>query len=220
MSQNYPRYSVATDIALFTVQQEQLHVLLIKRGIAPFKGQWALPGGFLKPDEDLEICARRELEDETGARGCYLEQLYTFGTIGRDPRERVISVAYFALVRPDQVELKSGTDAEDARWSPLQGHPRLAFDHDKILATAHERLSAKLDYSTIAFQLLPERFTMREVHAVYQAILGTALDRRNFYKKMLATGDLVETKDRRVEGAHRPATVYRLKKPQEVRITR
>lgn len=220
MNPEYPRYSVTTDIVLFTVQQEQLQVLLIKRGIAPFKGQWALPGGFLKADEDLEACARRELEEETGARDCYLEQLYSFSAIGRDPRERVISVAYFALVRPNQVELKSGTDAAAAQWTPALGHPRLAFDHDQIIAKALERLAAKLDYSTIAFQLLPERFTMREVHAVYQAILGVPLDRRNFYKKMLAAGDLLETKDRRVEGAHRPATVYRLKKPLEVRITR
>lgn len=220
MSPAYPRYSVSTDIVVFTIRDGDLHVLLIERGRAPFKGQWALPGGFLNPDEDLDTCARRELEEETGATGFYLEQLYTFGAIDRDPRERVLTVAYFALVRSSQMELQSGSDAARAEWMPVAKMPRLAFDHDQIVEAARERLAAKLEYSTIAFQLLPDRFTMREVHSIYESVLGRPIDRRNFYKKMLATSDLIETKEKRVEGAHRPATVYRLRKPQDVRITK
>ena len=220
MSPAYPRYSVSTDIVVFTVQEGVLHVLLIERGVAPFKGRWALPGGFLKPDEDLETCARRELEEETGVGGFYLEQLYTFGALDRDPRERVLTVAYFALGRSPQMALRSGSDAARALWKPVAEMPRLAFDHEQIIAVARERLAAKLEYSTIAFQLLPDRFTMREVHAIYESVLGKPIDRRNFYKKMLASGDLIETKDKRIEGAHRPATVYRVRKPEDIRITK
>lgn len=220
MTAAYPCYSVTTDVVVFTVRDNQLQVLLVERARAPFKGQWALPGGFLKPDEDLDGCARRELEEETGVSGFYLEQLYTFGEINRDPRGRVISVAYFALVRGDLLKLASGSDAARAEWLPMHSLPPLAFDHNQILAAAMERLASKLEYSTIAFQFLPERFTMREVHSVYQTILGKPIDRRNFYKKILASGDLVETKDKRIEGAHRPASLYRLKKPKAVRITR
>ena len=220
MTSNYPRYSVATDIVVFTIRDDELHALLIERGLPPFKGQWALPGGFLNANEDVDACARRELEEETGVSGFYLEQLYTFGAIDRDPRERVISVSYFALVPSDQLQLASGTDAVKAEWKPVKRLPKLAFDHAEIVGMARDRLAAKLEYSTLAFQFLPDRFTMREVHSIYQSILGKPLDRRNFYKKMLATGDLIETKEKRIEGAHRPAAVYRLKKPEAVRITK
>lgn len=216
----YPHYAVTTDIAVFTIKDGALHILLVQRGREPFKGQWALPGGFLRPDEDLDRCARRELEEETGVCGFYLEQLRTLGALDRDPRERVITVAYFALIRSDQMELKPGSDAAGAAWKRVKGLPRLAFDHDLIVEAARERLAGKLEYSTIAFQFLPERFTMREVHAIYESVSGRPIDRRNFYKKMLASGDLVETKEKRIEGAHRPAMVYRLRRPATVRITR
>lgn len=213
-------FSIATDVVVFTVREGELQVLLVERGQAPFQGQWALPGGFLEPGEDLDACARRELEEEAGVSGFYLEQLYTFGAIDRDPRNRIISVTYFALVRADLLEPVSGSDAVKAEWLSLTGLKKLAFDHDQILSVARERLSAKLEYSTIAFQLLPDRFTMREVHGIYESILGKPIDRRNFYKKMLASGDLVETAGKRIEGAHRPAALYRLKKPRAVRITK
>lgn len=217
---DYPHYAVTADVVVFTIREEALQVLLIRRGAAPFKGRWALPGGFLKPDEELEACARRELAEETGLSGFYLEQLYSFGAIRRDPRERVITVAWFALVRSDAVTPRAASDAAGAAWTRLDALPPLAFDHGQIIARARGRLAAKLDYSTLAFQLLPERFTMRELQAVYETVLGRPLDRRNFYKKMLATGELLETGEARLEGAHRPAAVYRLKHPGEVRITR
>lgn len=217
---DHPHYAVTADVVVFTIREGALQVLLIRRGAAPFKGRWALPGGFLRPDEDLEACARRELEEETGLSGFYLEQLYSFGALRRDPRERVITVAWFALVRSGAVTVRAASDAAGAAWASVDALPPLAFDHDGIIAMARERLAAKLDYSTLAFQLLPERFTMRELHAVYETVLGRALDRRNFYKKMLATGELLETGESRLEGAHRPAAVYRLKHPGEVRITR
>ena len=220
MKGNHNRFALTTDIVVFTIKAGVLQVLLVERGRPPFKGQLALPGGFLRPGEDLDECARRELQEETAVRGFYLEQLGTFGTVDRDPRERVVTVAYFALIRSDNVELRSGTDAVKATWVPVKNLPTLAFDHDAIVVAARERLAAKLDYSTIALQFLPDRFTMREVHLVYETVLCTPIDRRNFYKKMLASGDLVETTEKRVEGAHRPATVYRLRKPRAVRIIR
>jgi 8-oxo-dGTP diphosphatase len=219
---DYPHYAITADVVVFTIRNNVLQVLLIKRGLAPFKGRWALPGGFLRPDEDLEACARRELEEETGVSGFYLEQLYTFGAIKRDPRERVVTVAYFALIRSDAVTLQAASDAAGAAWVAMEELPQLslAFDHEQIVAAARERVAAKLEYSTIAFQFLPERFTMRELHTVYETVLGKPLDRRNFYKKMLASGELLETAETRLEGAHRPAAVYRLRHPGEVRITR
>jgi 8-oxo-dGTP diphosphatase len=217
---DHPHYAVTTDIVVFTIREAALQVLLVKRGAAPFKGRWALPGGFLKPDEDLETCARRELEEETGVSGFYLEQLYTFGALRRDPRERVVTVAYFALIRSDAVTLRAASDAAGAAWAAMAELPQLAFDHEQIISAARERLAAKLEYSTIAFQFLPERFTMREIHTVYETVLGKPLDRRNFYKKMLGSGELQETAETRLEGAHRPAAVYRLRHPDEVRITK
>jgi 8-oxo-dGTP diphosphatase len=216
----YPHYAITTDVVVFTIRDSRLQVLLVKRGAAPFKGRWALPGGFLQPSEELEACARRELEEETGVSGFYLEQLFTFGALDRDPRERVVTVAYFALIRSDAVILQAASDAAGAAWASMEELPRLAFDHQQIIALARERLAAKLDYSTIAFQLLPARFTMRELHTVYQTVQGRPLDRRNFYKKMLASGELLETAETRLEGAHRPAAVYRLRHPGDVIITK
>lgn len=216
----YPHYAITTDMVVFTIRNEALQLLLVKRGAAPFKGRWALPGGFLKPDEDLESCARRELQEETGLAGFYLEQLYTFGALRRDPRERVVTVAYFGLIRSDAVTLHAASDAAAAAWFALQEQPQLAFDHAEIVQAARERLAAKLDYSTIGFQFLPEHFTMRELHTVYETVQGKPLDRRNFYKKWLASGELLQTAETRLEGAHRPAAVYRLRHPDQVLITR
>jgi 8-oxo-dGTP diphosphatase len=204
----YPHPAVTTDIVIFTLREEQLKLLLIKRGGAPYKGRWAFPGGFVEMDEDLETGARRELEEETGLTGVYLEQLYTFGDPNRDPRERVITVVYYALVPTDHVELIAADDADEADWFALDDLPKLAFDHDEILEMAHERLCAKLDYSTIALQFMPDEFTLTELQKVYEIILREELDKRNFRKQIAAQGQIKATGNKRRDGSHRPAALY------------
>jgi 8-oxo-dGTP diphosphatase len=181
---------------------------------------WALPGGFLEIDEDLERCARRELLEETGIQGVYLEQLYTFGAPERDPRERVISVTYLALTRSDALQPRAASDAREAAWFPITRLPELAFDHATIIDLARERLVAKLSYSTIAFQLLPESFTLSQLQTVYEILLDETLDKRNFRKGMLARNILRETGDFYRTGNHRPAKTYRLINPSRVEIIR
>lgn len=215
-SYTYPHPAVTADVALFTIQQERLQVLLIQRGQAPFEGAWALPGGFVNPQECLEDCALRELMEETGVSGVYLEQLYTFGKPDRDPRERIISVAYYGLTPVPAVEPKAGSDAARAIWFEVDQLPELAFDHADIIAKARERLRAKLDYSTIAFQFMPKKFTLSELQAVYQTILGEALDKRNFRKRINAQGLVKPTGDQRRDGKHRPAALYRASHPNRV----
>ena len=217
-SYRYPHPAVTTDIVIFTIRDGRLKLLLIKRGGDPYQGRWALPGGFVDMDEDLEASARRELEEETGVSGVYLEQLYTFGRPDRDPRERVITVAYYALIPSDQVRLQAATDAEAVGWFAFEELPPLAFDHDEIVAMAHQRLVAKLDYSTIAFQFLPREFTLSELQDVYEIIRREPVDKRNFRKQVLALGKLVETKKMKRDGAHRPARLYRVKSPGKVDI--
>ena len=217
-SYRYPHPAVTTDIVIFTIRDGRLKLLLIKRGGEPYQGRWALPGGFVELDEDLETSARRELEEETGVSGVYLEQLYTFGRPDRDPRERVITVAYYALIPSDQVQLQAATDAEAVGWFAFEELPPLAFDHDEIVAMAHQRLVAKLDYSTIAFQFLPREFTLSELQEVYEIIRREPVDKRNFRKQVLALGKLVETKKMKRDGAHRPARLYRVKSPGKVDI--
>src|SRR5215216_6850382 len=157
----YERPSVTVDVVIFTLQHHELHVLLVQRKRWPHEGRWAIPGGFIQMDESLEQAARRELEEETGVRDIYLEQLYTFGDPKRDPRTRVISVAYIALVSADKQTLRASDESTDVRWFPLRRLPgALAFDHDTILATGLERLRSKLEYTTLAFQLLPEVFSI------------------------------------------------------------
>lgn len=214
----YPHPAVTTDIVIFTIRDEQLKLLLIKRGGAPFKGKWALPGGFVGPEEDLEESAMRELEEETGVSGVYLEQLYTFGKPNRDPRERVITVAYYALIPSERLQLRPATDAEAVGWFAMDDLPLLAFDHKEIVEMAHRRLVAKLDYSTIAFQFMPEKFTLSELQLVYEIILGAPLDKRNFRKWVLALEQIEETGEERREGPHRPAMLYRVKHPGRVEI--
>ena len=212
----YPHPAVSTDVVLFTLRSGQLQVLLIKRGSPPFAGAWALPGGFLDIDEDLESCAARELAEETGIRDLYLEQLYTFGRPDRDPRERVISVTYFALVPSARLAPHAASDAADARWFAFPDLPELGFDHAEIIALAHRRLVSKLDYSTIAFRFLPATFTLGEIQRVYETLLNASLDKRNFRKRVL---DLVEeTGQLRRSGNHRPAREYRLRNPGLVEI--
>lgn len=215
---DHPHPAVTTDIVIFTIRDDRLKLLLIRRGGEPFKGNWALPGGFVDIDESLEDGARRELEEETGVSGVWLEQLYTFGAPHRDPRERVITVAYYALIPSDKLSIRAATDAEAVGWFAMDELPELAFDHRQIVAMAYERLKAKLDYSTIAFQFMPERFTLSELQRVYEIILGEEIDKRNFRKWVLALEQIEETGEQRRDGAHRPAMLYRVKEPGEVRI--
>jgi len=209
-SYEYPHPAVTTDIVIFTIRQDELKVLLIKRASPPHQGEWALPGGFINLDESLEEGARRELEEETGVSGVYLEQLYTFGQPDRDPRERVITVAYYALIPSDKIEIRAATDAEGVGWFGMEELPALAFDHQEILDVAHERLVAKLDYSTIAFQFMPKDFTLTELQQVYELILRDPVDKRNFRKRILSLNLITETGKERKTGAHRPAKLYRV----------
>jgi 8-oxo-dGTP diphosphatase len=197
---------ITVDIVIFTIQGATLKVLLIKRGVAPFKDAMAIPGGFVHEGESLDQAALRELKEETGVANVYLEQLYSFGDPGRDPRGRVVTVAYYALVPADQT-LEPGTDASAAAWYDVTKLPVLAFDHRKIIDYAMERLRNKLEYTTVGFQLLPRKFTLSELQAVYEAILGKKLDKRNFRKKMELLGILKAIPEYRQTG-RKPAQLY------------
>ena len=184
-----------------------IKVLLIQRGIEPYKGKWAFPGGFMKIDETAEECARRELEEETGLKEACVEQFYTFSDVNRDPRERVVTVAHYALVRLSEV--KGGDDAASARWFAHDEIPALAFDHDRILRMAMNRLKERICFEPIGFELLPEVFTMTELQNLYEAILEVKFDRRNFYNKMLKLGILAEAEPRPANASRRTPNKYR-----------
>ena len=182
----YPHPSVTTDCVIFGFDGTRLNVLLIERGIEPFKGRWAFPGGFMKMDEDAETGAKRELFEETGLETAYIRQFHTFTDPERDPRERVVTIAYYALVHISEV--KAGDDAAKAQWFPIDKVPALAFDHDLILRMATNELRRQIHFEPIGFELLPERFTMTQLQHLYEAILGVKFDRRNFYTKMQKLG--------------------------------
>lgn len=186
------KISLAVDAIVFGYQHEQLFVALVKRKYEPYAGHWALPGGFVLEDEDLEKAVKRELLEETGIRLNYLEQLYTFGDVGRDPRHRIVSVAYFGLVRPKDFKIKAATDAAEVAWFDVKQLPPLAFDHDKILAVALDRLRAKLTYQPIGLNLLDKKFPFGDLERLYTTILDKPIDRRNFRKKFLKFGILNE----------------------------
>ena len=179
----YPHPAVTTDCVIFGFDGSELQVLLIERGIEPFKGKWAFPGGFLNMDETAGEGALRELKEETGLENAYIEQFNTYSDPGRDPRERVITIAHYALVRIQEV--KGGDDAAKAQWFPIDEVPQLAFDHDKILRDAMRKLRERIHFEPIGFELLPEKFTMRDLQILYESILGVKFDRRNFAKKMM-----------------------------------
>ena len=205
----YPRAALTVDCVVFGFDEGELKVLLIERALEPFKGKWALPGGFVRVDETVDEAARRELAEEAGLKNVFLEQLYTFGAVDRDSRERVVSVAHYALVKLAAHDTKAATDAADARWFPVSKVPKLAFDHSEILATGLTRLKGKVRYQPIGFELLPPKFTLSQLQHLYEAVLETELDKRNFRKKVLSFGLLVPLKETQMVGRHRPAQLFR-----------
>lgn len=219
-SYEYPRGALTVDCVVFGVDDDELKVMLIQRGLPPFEGKWALPGGFVRIDETLEDAARRELEEETGLHKIYLEQLYTFGAVARDPRERVVSVAYYALVKLSEHELQPATDARDAAWFSVHAVPSLAFDHSEILQMGIERLRGKLRYQPIGFELLPKKFTLSELQRLYEIVLERELDKRNFRKRVLAMGLLVETDEVEQDVAHRAARLYKFDERKYKRLAK
>lgn len=204
----YPHPSVTVDCVIFERCENELKIMLIKRGIPPYKDKWALPGGFVNIDESLEHAAMRELKEETGIEHVYLEQLHSFGDPGRDPRERVITVAYYALVNSGVHAIKASTDAIDASWFSIYDLPELAFDHKQIIEMAISRLRAKIQHEPIGFELLPKKFTLRELQSLYEIILNKKIDKRNFRKKILGFGFLDQLKEKEIDVRHRAAGYY------------
>lgn len=226
---SYDHPSVTVDLVIFTLFAGELHLLLVERKHWPFAGSWAIPGGFVRMDESLEAAARRELQEKTGITDVYLEQLYTFGDTQRDPRTRVISIAYIAVVRADRHHLVASPELADVRWQPVSRLPQpLAFDHDQIVSYAVQRLESKFEYTTLAFELLPPEFTLAELYEVYGQIFGgerrsgdatqsgewEGLDKRNFYRKITDSGILQDT-GRFRKGSGRPAKLYTFQHPTE-----
>ncbi len=206
-----PMLTMTTDIVIFTIRDERLEVLLIQRGNPPFQGQWALPGGLVEEDEDIDVCAHRELEEETGVSGVSLEQLHAFGKPDRDPRGRMVTVAYFTLVRPDRLKPKAASDAANVQWFGIDALPRLAFDHAEIIPMARRRLRARFDESVNVFEFLPRVFALEELREVVETIGGNRLDPSKFRRRVLAL-ELVEDTGKTSDGGHRPVRLYRPKR--------
>ena len=209
-SYEFERPGLTVDCVIFGLDLEEgtLKVMLVERDLEPFEGMWAVPGGFVRSGETLEAAAARELSEETGIADVFLEQLYTFGDPGRDPRGWVVSVAYYALVSPEKHTIHAATDARQACWFPVASLPRLAFDHAEILKTALERVRGKLTYAPIGFELLPRKFTIKQLQKLYEIVLGTSLDNRNFRKKIFGLDVLKELKEMQRGVPHRAARLY------------
>lgn len=219
-SYEYARPALTVDCVVFGLDEEDLKVLLIQRDLPPFEGRWALPGGFVRLDETLDEAARRELAEETGIEKVYLEQLYTIGELERDPRERVVTVAYYALVKLSDHRVHAATDARNAAWFAIDDVPSLAFDHPMILKMAHERLRNKVRYQPLGFELLPSKFTLRQIQHLYEVILDRQLDKRNFRKKILSMGILIELDEVETDVAHRAARLYKFDRRKYRRQTK
>lgn len=198
---------IATDAIVFTVMNDELHLLLIMRKYPPFKGMYAFPGGFVKEDENLEDGVKRELEEETAVKDIFLKQIGTYGDVDRDPRGRVISVSYMALISPEH-NISASTDASSVSWFPIDSLPKLGFDHEKILRDALKQLRFEVQTTNIASQILPRRFTLAQLQKLYENILDMELDKRNFRKWVREIGFLRDTGETFMDGAHRPAKLY------------
>lgn len=208
---DYPHPAVTVDIVIFTVIENHLKVLLVKRNDEPFKDTWALPGGFVRMDEDIKDAAERELKEETGVTDVYLEQLYTFGDITRDPRGRVITVTYIALVNSENLTLHPSTDVKEANWFSIASLPKLAFDHKKILEYSYQRLKWKFEYTTVAFSLLPKKFTISQILNIYEIVFDKKFDKRNFVKK-IKNLKILKPEETKKDVSFRPPKLYSLKK--------
>jgi len=210
-SYEYDRPGLTVDCVIFGLDlaEESLKVVLIERDLEPFAGMWAIPGGFVRRGETLEEAATRELHEETGISDVFLEQLYTFADPGRDPRGWIVTVGYYALVSPEKHTIHAATDARQAGWFPVNALPRLAFDHAAILATALERIRGKLTYAPIGFELLPQKFTIKQLQKLYEIVLGTNLDNRNFRKKIFGMDVLRELDEMQKGVPHRAARLYK-----------
>lgn len=206
---DYARPALSVDCVVFGLDEADLKVLLIQRDLEPFAGRWALPGGFVHLDETLDQAARRELQEETGLTKVFLEQLYTVSDVDRDPRERVITVAHYALVRLSDHQVQAATDARNAAWFATDDLPDLAFDHDAIVAMALQRLQGKVRYQPIGFELLPPKFSLTQLQRMYEIILERQLDKRNFRKKVLSLDILQDLDEVEQDVAHRAARLYR-----------
>jgi 8-oxo-dGTP diphosphatase len=204
----YERVALTVDCVVFGFDDGALKVVVIERDLEPFRGRWALPGGFVRGDESLEEAARRELQEETGITRLFLEQLYTFGAVDRDPRERVVTVAYYALVKLSDHRVRAASDAARAAWFAVDDLPALAFDHAEIVESALARLKGKVRYQPIGFELLPPKFTLSELQHLYETILERPLDKRNFRKKIVSMEFLVELDEIEQDVAHRAARLY------------
>lgn len=216
----YARAALTVDCVVFGVDEQELKLLLIQRGNAPFLGKWALPGGFVHVDESLEAAAARELQEEAGVAPPFLEQLFTFGAVERDPRERVVSVAYYTLVKLSDHKVRAATDAADAAWFGVNDLPSLAFDHEEIVQAALERLKGKVRYQPIGFELLPHKFTLSQLQRLYEIVLERELDKRNFRKKVLGMDILLETEELERDVAHRAARLYRFDERKYKRLAK
>ena len=211
---SHERPALTVDCVVFGYEEEDLKVLLIQRDIEPYKNGWALPGGFVRINETLDEAAIRELREETSVENIYLEQLYSFGNLDRDPRERVVTIAYYALVKISEHKAKGGTDAADAKWYSILKLPKLAFDHQEIIDVAFKRLQGKVRYEPIGFELLPKKFTFSAIEHLYETILQRKIDRRNFRKKMLNMGIIRQLEVQQENVAHRKGYYYSFDKKE------
>lgn len=199
---------LTVDAVVFGYEEGLVSILLVKRKYEPFKGCWALPGGFVLEDESLESAVERELHEETGVKINYLEQLYTFGNPQRDPRGRVVSVAYFGLVRPNAFNISAATDAEEVQWFDINQLPEISFDHNRIIESAIKRLQGKITYEPIGFELLDKKFTFSDLEKLYSSVLGRSFDRRNFRKKIQSFNILDELNEKVSKSTGRPANLF------------